>query len=285
MTADVISALVRGLSFLALFQAAGVAIFIALFGGRLTAAASAVRRIGFVSAIAGIVLVTVHYALEAARMAGELSGALDSSLQAMVFDSPMSTAWLLRTVGLALIATTVRRGGRLARVPGVIGALLTIAAFLFVGHTATDSHRVLLGAALTVHLVVVALWFGALIPLCVVSGRESPSTAANLVEGFSRLALWLVPGILLAGVVMAASLIDRWAVFAEGYGLLLLAKVGTFAVLMVLAALNKWRYGPSLAATPKAGFAFRRTVAIEYALICCVMIVTATMTTFFSPEQ
>jgi hypothetical protein len=48
MQIDVLSALVRSLGFLALFQAAGVAIFVAVFGRELSAAAALVRRVGFV---------------------------------------------------------------------------------------------------------------------------------------------------------------------------------------------------------------------------------------------
>jgi putative copper export protein len=285
VSADVLSALVRALSFLALFQAAGVALFVALFSHRLSVASAPVRRVGFHSAVLAIVLVAVHYGLEAARMAGALSGAFDASLQALVLDSPVSTAWILRTAGLALIAATIRRPGRLAGILGVIGAMITLAAFLWVGHTAIDPDRAWLGVLLAAHVAVVAFWFGALAPLYVVSGKEPAAAAAAVVEDFSRIALWLVPGILVAGALMTLFLVDRWAVFGEGYGLLLLVKLGAFAALMALAALNKWRYGPALSVSRDATAAFQRTVGIEYALICTVLIVTAVMTTFFSPEH
>jgi putative copper export protein len=275
---------VRGLSFVALFQAAGVAIFVALFGPRLSAASAPVRRIGFHSALVGIVLVGVHYGLEAARMAGALSGAFDPSLQALVFESPMSVAWILRTAGLMLIAATILRTGPVAGVSGLIGAGLTLAAFLWVGHTANDADRSWLALLLSVHLAVVAFWFGALAPLYLLSAK-APDAAVGVVEDFSRMALWLVPGILIAGALMTFLLVDRWTVFGEGYGLSLLVKLGAFAALMALAALNKWRYGPALSVSRNATAAFQRTVSAEYALICAVLMVTAVMTTFFSPEH
>ncbi|MGH8239608.1 MAG: CopD family protein [Steroidobacteraceae bacterium] len=285
MAIDVISAFVRSLSFLALFQAAGVAIFVALFGRRLLAAAAPVRRLGFVSSLAGIALVSAHYALEAARMAGEMSGAFDASLQRLVLDSPLSAAWVLRTTGLALIAASIRNESKLAAVFGVIGALVLVQAFALVGHTASDKEHVWLSGLLGLHLGIVAFWFGALWPLHIVSRTESAAGAAVLVDEFSQLALWLVPAIFVAGVLMIAMLVDRWSVFRQSYGVLLLAKIAGFAALMGLAALNKWRYGPALATTPAAGVAFRRSVAVEYGLICAVLAATAIMTTFFSPEQ
>ena len=285
MNVDVLSALVRALSFIAQLQAAGVAIFIAVFGRHLSAASREVRRIGFYSAVAGIVLVFVHYGLEAARMAGALSGVFDLSLQQLVLETPLSTAWILRSAGLALIVGSIRSDGVRAAGVCVLGAILTLAAFLLVGHTATDPARISLAVLLIVHLVVVAFWFGALLPLHAISDKESELQAARVVDDFSRIAIWLVPVILLAGVLMTVLLVDRWTVFAESYGLLLLAKVAAFAALMGLAAMNKWRYGPALATTRAAAVGFQRAVMFEYALICAVLIATAIMTTFFSPEH
>lgn len=284
MAVDAISALVRGLSFVALFQAAGVAIFVALFGRRLADTSRRVRSLGFVSAIAGIVLVSAHYVLEAARMAGALPGILDLSLQQIVFESSMSTAWIWRTMGLVLIAGTIRRHDKVATAVGLIGAGAVITAFLFVGHSAIHPDRAWLSTLLAVHLAVVAFWFGSLLPLYAVSQIERATVAAKVVNDFSRIALWLVPAIFLVGVVMAVLLIDRWATFREGYGLLLLGKIIGFAALMGLAALNKWRYGPALAEANGATAAFQRTVAVEYVLISAVLMVTAFMTTLFSPD-
>lgn len=285
MLTDIISAIVRALSFIALFQATGIAMFIAIFGRRLHLAAAAIRRVGFVSAIAGILFVSAHYGLEAARMAGALSGVFDWSLQHLVLDSSMSIAWGMRVAGLAIISVVINRTGRTWTQLGLAGAALTISGFLVVGHTAAHADRGWLAVLLSLHLAVVAFWFGALAPLCIVSRKETADVGGAIVEDFSRIASWWVPGILLAGVLLTAVLVDRWAVFGESYGIVLLAKVAGFAVLMGLAALNKWRYGPTLATVPGVAVSFRRAVAAEYLLICAVLSATAVMTTFFSPER
>jgi putative copper export protein len=103
-----------------------------------------------------------------------------------------------------------------------------------------------------------------------------------VIDAFSRVAAWVVPVILLAGVGLTVLLVPSWAVFKQPYGLLLLAKVALFAVLMALATLNKWTFGPACAKGRTR--AFKQSVVIEYVLICIVLIVTATMTTFYSPE-
>jgi putative copper export protein len=90
--------------------------------------------------------------------------------------------------------------------------------------------------------------------------------------------------ILLAGIVMAVLLLPNVSALSEPYGELLIAKVVGFAVLMGLAAANKWRLGPALAHGPVSGLWFRRSVAAEYVLIAAVLAITAVMTSFFSPE-
>lgn len=281
MVADLVSALVRALSFVALFQAAGVVLFLAIFGRQLSESLQPIRQLGRASAIASIVLVLVHFSLEAARMAGALSGVFDVSLQLLVLDSPTSIAAALRIVGALVILFSVS-AGRMS--VGLGGTLLIIAGFLFVGHTAIHPDRVWLAALLTLHLAVVAFWFGALLPLVTITRHESCARAMQIAERFSQIATWWVPGILIAGLLLTFALVDRWAVFLEPYGQLLLVKLAVFLALMVLAALNKWRYVPGID-QPAIRAAFQRTVKAEYALICIVLTATAFMTTFFSPES
>jgi len=91
-----------------------------------------------------------------------------------------------------------------------------------------------------------------------------------------------VPIILLAGIGLTVLLVPNWAVFKQPYGQLLLAKVALFAVLMALATLNKWAFGPACARGRTR--AFKQAVAAEYLLICIVLTITAMMTTFLLAE-
>jgi putative copper export protein len=138
---------------------------------------------------------------------------------------------------------------------------------------------------LTLHLLVVAFWFGGLAPLYIASRLEREQRTARIVAAFTRVATVVVPGLFMFGIALTVALVDRWIVFTESYGVLLIAKVSGFALLMALASLNKWRYGPALARASGATVAFQRSVAAEYLLICVVLIATAAMTTFFSPSH
>ena len=55
---------------------------------------------------------------------------------------------------------------------------------------------------------------------------------------------------------------------------------------MGFAAVNKWRLGPAIAGgDAQVRTSFRRSVGIEFLLICIVLSITAVMTTLYSPES
>jgi copper resistance protein D len=283
--ADALSLVLRAMSFILLFQAAGLAIFVALFGDRIPNLQDRIRRRGQVVALAAIAFVAGHYALEAARMAGDLSGIWDITLQQMVWNSSNRAAFIGRLMGLLLIALGLRGPRGRSTVLAVLGSMLVAGAFTLTGHTSVSTHRLILAALLMVHLLVVAFWFGALWPLYLASSRETPALAADLIERFSGMATWLVPAILLAGAVMAIVLLPNVAALSQPYGELLIAKVVGFALLMGLAAANKWRFGPAIAhGTIQSGRRFRLSLATEFVLISVVLAITAVMTTLYSPE-
>ncbi|HWY94850.1 MAG TPA: CopD family protein [Steroidobacteraceae bacterium] len=282
---DVLSVILRALSFVLLFQAAGVAIFVAIFGRRLASSQVSIRRLGRAAAIAGVVLVGAHHALEAARMAGDMSGMLDPTLQGMAWNSRARAALICRLAGLLLIAVGLQGSSVRSTIVAVGGAVLAMGAFTLTGHTSVNVHRGALAGLLMLHLLIVAFWFGALWPLYVASLQETPARAADLIERFTALATWLVPVILVAGTAMAVLLLPNLSALREPYGELLIAKVVGFALLMGLAAANKWRLGPALGSgIVGSGQWFRRSVATEYVLIAAVLTITAVMTSLFSPE-
>jgi putative copper resistance protein D len=285
MSVDLLSVALRALAFVALFQAAGVAAFLALLDHPLRATDPALRRLGVLTAVIAAMLLACQYVLEAARMSGEFSGALDPSLQRIVIRSAMSVTLAWRLLGLLLIALGLRRGGAGGTAVSVAGAVILLAAFTLVGHTSNAPLRWLLSPVLLAHLAVVAFWFGALLPLYLVTLHEGAEASGRIVGQFSARALWLVPGLLLAGLVLASLLLPDLAALRRPYGELLIVKVLAFCALMVLAAANKWRFAPELSrGDAAAGRCFRYSLAAEYILIAGVLCVTAVLTTFYAPD-
>lgn len=282
---DVLSVSLRALSFIALFQAAGTAIFLAIFGFGASPTGPALRRLGTFAAVAALLLLLAQYLLEAGRLSGELAGVIDPTLQGVVIHSAVSVTLSWRLLGLLLVVAALRSPGPAATILGVLGAAITLTSFAFVGHTVNQPLRWLLSISLLAHLLGIAFWFGALLPLWHISTNENPALAGAVVERFSALAVWLVSALFLAGLILAVGLLPDLAALGQPYGRLLILKVSGFAVLMGFAALNKWRLGPALArGDGAASDSFRRSLAAEYVLISAVLCVSAVLTTFYSPE-
>ena len=282
MPPDALSVLLRALSFVALLQAAGIAISVTLFARHLAGVEAEVRRLGAWSVAAALPLLSAQLSLEPARLAGAYAGVIDPALERIALTSPAAAAFAVRVLGLALTALGLVGRGAPARLAACTGSLVVAASFALMGHTAVHRYHLLLGPALTTHVLVAAFWLGGVPVLYLATVRSAAGSAAQLIAAFSRVAVWTVPWLAIVGVSMAVALVPKLAVLPQPYGCLLLGKVLGFAVLLGLAAANRSRLGPAVALG--ATRAFRRTLAAEYVLIVGVLAATATMTSLYSPE-
>jgi putative copper export protein len=282
-TADAVAVALRALGFVAAVQAAGAALFSSIFAERLDRSMSAIAKSTVFTAGAALLLTVAAQVTAPARLVGSLEGIFDGPLQVLMLASDAGAATAVRVLGLVLVVLGTGREDRLRGTAVLFGAVLVVVSFAFMGHTATDDQRWLLAPLLIVHLLVVAFWFGSLWPLLCVTRVESPAVAGLAVAAFSRYAARLVPLILLAGVAMAALLLDSWSALNAPYGLSLIGKTSAFAVLMALAAANRWRYGPGITyGKPAAIKGFQFTALAEWCVILGVLMLTAVMTSLFA---
>jgi putative copper export protein len=285
MLPDVLSAVLRGLSFIAMAQAVGAVLFLLLFESGLGKSRFRIHRAARSALVWGLILVPVQFLLEAARMSGSLSGLMNWDLQAFSLSTVVAKVAGVRVVGLVALAVALQASGRYRGVAAVAGVILITGSFALMGHTTMRSVGWLLAPAIVLHVLIAAFWFGSLRPLILVVQNESSLEAARVVEQFSRIAVVAVPLILLAGLLMTIRLLPEWQAISSPYGLGLLGKMLAFAVLMGLAALNKWRLGPVLA---RGGDAVARrfcmAAAVEWLIIALVLLGTAMLTTFLSPS-
>jgi putative copper export protein len=270
------------------FQAAGAGLFALAFGARLGRAAQAIERVGVRAVWLALGITLAQGLFEPVHLAGDTSGAADLALLRLFLHSSVAVALAMRVAGLTVVAIALPRAavGPRARALALAGSFATVGSFLLTGHTSVDPHRPLLAPLLLAHLAIIAFWFGALWPLRQLTGLEAPAVAARAVAAFSAVAIWLVPVIALAGAGMAVLLLPDVAALGQPYGRLLLGKLGLFALLMGVAALNRLRLAPALArGEAEAPRALRRSLALEYGLICAALAVTAVMTGSFSPDD
>lgn len=284
-TVDVVAVAVRALAFIAALQAAGAPLFLWLFGSDLSRAGPSVAALARRSAWFALLATAASQAMVPAQLVGNLRGVFDAPLQLALLASDVGTANAIRLLGLAMIVYGSLKSTRDRAAIALIGATLAVASFAFMGHTATDDGRWYLAALLIVHLSIVAFWFGSLLPLDIVGRHESVQTNGAVVERFSVTAVWLVPFIFVAGFAMSLALLPSFSALWTPYGTLLLAKIAGFAVLMGFASVNKWRFGPALAAGDTGALrGLRLSIRTEWTLIAGILAVTATMTALFSPD-
>lgn len=284
MSPDSVSALVRSLAFVLLFQAAGAVFFATLASDLLDRSAAMTLRLQLWSAVMAVAVLSLHLALEAARLAGDYSGMIDPAMQNLVLGTSGFRAGAVQVIGLTAIALGALRPGRAYRWIAVAGAFTTGAAFLLTGHTSVHEWRAELAPLLLVHVLIVAFWFGSLLPLFAVLRQETITVALAVLRRFSSMAMLLVPIIALAGVRLLLDLAHGLPDFQSPYGELILAKFAGFALLMGFATWNKMRLVPALAAgQPDACRLLQWSILVEFSLLVAVLSVTAVMSSFYSP--
>ncbi len=276
----------RAIGFVALFQAAGAALFLALYERYMASApAERLRFVARVAALIALVAAVFHYVLTPARMAGDFDSTFDPALESLLLRSNSGGAHIVRVVGLAILLLSLDRASKLNTWAACGGAALALLSFVLMGHTVIHEQRWILAPLLLVHVVVAAVWLGGLAGLYL-AARDTGAASGPLVARFSAHATWAVPAIFVCGFVMSAVFIRSFAELATPYGAMVLGKAFGFALLMVPAVLNKWRFGPRLAAgDPAAALGLQRAIAVEWLLIAAVLIGTAAMTSLFAPEH
>jgi len=263
-------------------QAVGGALFSALFARWLVRSAPAIRRVQLRVSVAALAVLVAQALFEPVHLAGDFSGFAQEALLRLFLGSASAAALAVRFAGVACAAFALCTSKPAL---ALLATLLTLSSFLLAGHTSTHPERWLLAPLLLVHLLVVAFWFGSLWPLRQLTALEARSDAVLALGAFSRVAVWLVPVIAVAGAAMASQLLPDVAALWAPYGRLLLTKIGLFVLLMGLAALNKLRLTRELAAgEARAPARLRGSIALEYVLICAALAVTAVMTGSFSPR-
>jgi putative copper resistance protein D len=241
-----------------------------------------IRVLVFIAVLAGGAMILAT----AASMSGDGGGLADMGLARMILQGGEGRASLARLIGLILIGGSLM-GRRSPAVVGFLGSVAAATSFAWAGHV--HSLSALRGAwlpalVIVVHLLGVAFWLGALIPLLIVAGKTGSRVAAT-VRRFGTAALVVVGAMLAAGVVLLCLLLgDVSDLWTDDYGRLVLTKILLVSCLLALAGFNHLRLTPRLFAYDEGALrALKKSIMAEVAVAACVLIVTAAMTTLAGP--
>jgi putative copper resistance protein D len=242
----------------------------------LTASFPATRRVGAAGAgtrwaaailalLAGLASAWWLLASVAAMADLPLTGLDRETVSAVADATPLGLVLKVRLAALAVLALAMVL--RLPLVLPALAGLVALASAAFTGHAGATEGLAGMGHRLsdTVHLAAAACWIGALWTFLAgaIAGRDHASLELRLARfaaaGTAIVALLTVTGI--ANVLLITGwpmpILSRWS-------LVLALKLVLFGAMLALAALNRWRLTPALAAgRPGAARALRRSLAAE----------------------
>ena len=219
-----------------------------------------------VTVIAGLLLAVAALGgllAQTAMMAGGWEAGLDPmALSYVVQSTSLGTAHVVRA-GLALLgvaALLMGRGRRSGQAVAAIAFAGAVASFAWSGHGAASEGPVglLHLAADIVHALAASVWLGALAGFCLMLIRPATrdvAAAARSLTGFASIGTVAVAVLVITGLINAAFLVGAdgiGRVPGSTWGLLLIAKLALFAVMVGLAAHNRFTLTPALSRAVEA---------------------------------
>ncbi|WP_342747180.1 copper homeostasis membrane protein CopD [Sphingomonas lenta] len=296
---DATMVLVRLASYLDLTVLFGLAAFglYGLRGEERSGSALRLRPLLVAAALLGLVVSAFGLLSLAASFGG--TGLLDvdrETLGAILEDTSLGTSWIVRVAALALAigaAAAIPRAPAAALGTVLAAGAVALATLAWTGHGAMGEGNLgwlHLGADIA-HLLAAGIWIGALVALLLLVFRRSARVdeahvrlSHRTLEGFSLVGTALVAVLVLTGVV------NTWLIVGVSglptlpfslYGQLLIAKLALFGVMLLLAALNRFRLTPRLRSAMGQGdhrgamYALRRSLAVETSIGLAVLALVA----------
>lgn len=269
----------RFVGLLALLTAAGGGLCLALvFHGKAPPGSPIMRQILFGGAVAIAASIVALGLTGGWMMAAPAASLLDSATWRLGGATPIGWRAGVSILGLLLLAAGLARPQRAwGWCLCVIGPLIATSSIALSGHAAALDPSWPTQAALALHAAAAAFWIGSLVPLRAVVRHMPSCDAARTLRRFSSLAIPAVMLLALAGAGMAIAQIRTFdALLGTAYGWILLFKLGFVAMMLVLAARNRRRLTPMLAAGHAAAVqALQATIRTEFGLAAVVLLLTA----------
>lgn len=272
---------------------------------RIRSAVLPLRALSIGLSAGALVLSGLSFVAMTASMAGVTLGQVDrATLNAMLFETSMGTAWQIRVVALfaALLTAALLGGVGCGWWIGLVtlasgGALATLA---WTGHGAASEGVMgnLHVAADIVHLLVAGAWVGALAALIALVSKRGETTENHLRMTHRTLHGFSVVGTVIVALIVMSGLVNIWMLVGPDnigsalgtlYGQLLLLKLVLFAAMLGLAAINRFRLTPAFEQAIAAGETkgalggLRRSLAIEAGAAVVILALVAWLGTLQPP--
>ena len=254
--------------------------------------------------VLGVLFSVASMVVMASAMSGESDFAeLRPHIEMMVFETDVGLAWTVRAVALVVGGLAVMFNQRAPGISLLIASAaggIALASLAWNGHGAMDegSQRYWHFITDILHLLAAGAWLGALIAFALLARINSLQSEERIrllvraVKRFEWVGAVIVVVITVTGIVNYLFIVgpELDVVFLSTYGILLFIKVGLFAGMLVLAALNRFQLGPLLERSLRdrqyrvAANALRRSVVVEWVAAVLIVGLVAWLGTL-SPEM
>ncbi|MPZ41330.1 MAG: copper resistance protein CopC [Rhizobiales bacterium] len=184
------------------------------------------------------------------------------------------TAMIALFAGLfAFEAESRTNGHSMAGALSLAALMATGLALALSGHTSNASPQMLTRPSVFVHVICVAFWVGALLPLvAAVQAGEG-----NALGRFSHAIPYPLAGLVISGIVLAVVQLDRVdALWTTSYGIVLSCKIAAVVALLALAALNRYVFTPRYQhGNVAASGSLTKTLTVELCLVAAILALVA----------
>jgi putative copper resistance protein D len=247
---------------------------------------SRIRKVAWIGLVLSVLSGAVWLLLQTSAMSGQTCGeaVVSGALVTVLNETQVGLVAEVRLALAVLLAICLACDSRqLPRLLALGTALCLVAAIAWIGHAASTPHRLgyLHLTADALHLYAAAAWSGGLVSLVLLLASVDSSSAApafmrvDAVRRFSALGMISVAALVVSGLVNAWILVGSFrALILTDYGWVLIAKLTVFAVMVALAAINRFWLTPQLA-KPASETAVRHLTRNTMAEIVLALIVFA----------
>lgn len=228
------------------------------------------KRVLLAVAVVALLSGLIWFAFAVANMSGNLAAVADSDIVLSVMrDTGFGVVWtarmLLAVAILAIMAMLVSSPGRAGQdlITSFLAAGL-LASLAGAGHSQIEEGfaSVVHVTSDAAHLLAAGAWLGGLTSLVFILRRNAMATSeANALDVDSILLRFSGMGYAAVATLVGTGLVNSWflvgsvfAVLKTIYGQILLGKLVFFAVMLALAATNRFRLVPAMEASRTRGF-------------------------------
>lgn len=237
------------------------------------------RLLAFAFACVGLISGVTVFLLKGAALTGNASGMADLEILGLLWNTQSGTALIYQIAGLGLLLGGLLLGN-FGKALSMFGGLIALWSFGVAGHI-SDRDNFLLLLVLLAHLAGAAIWIGILVPL-----RRLASDPLQIVEAaalgvaFGRVAMFAVPCLIIAGVIMTYTIVGSLdAMISTDYGQALLMKILLIAGMLALSATNKVRFVPGIVrGDTVAAVNLSRCITVEWVVVALILALTAVFT-------